>query len=66
VVKGSVNGATVTVKTSWRGLACATTLATVTTTPAGTYSLSTACTGDVLVEVTAVGPGRSQQRHHRR
>ena len=50
-VKGPVNGATVTVKRP-DGTACATTPATVTTTAAGTYSLSTACTGDVLVEVT--------------
>ncbi len=53
-VKGPVSGATVTVKRP-DGTACATTPAAVTTTATGTgtgtYSLTTVCTGDVLVEV---------------
>ena len=50
-VKGPVSGATVTVKRP-DGTACVTTPAAVTTTPTGSYSLTTVCTGDVLVEVT--------------
>ena len=50
-VKGPVSGATVTVKRP-DGTACATTPAAVTTTTTGSYSLTTVCTGDVLVEVT--------------
>lgn len=49
-VKGPVSGATVTVKRP-DGTACATTPAAVTTTATGSYSLTTVCTGDVLVEV---------------
>lgn len=46
-VKGPLNGATVTLKKP-DGTDCGST----TTTATGTYSLSTACTGDLLVEVT--------------
>lgn len=46
-IKGPVNGGTVTVKTA-DGKACGTT----TTKPDGTYSLSTECTGDLVIEVS--------------
>ena len=49
-VKGPVSGATVTVKRH-DGTACVTTPAAVTTSATGSYSLTTVCTGDALVEV---------------